>query len=177
MSAALIQSYIDNALKTIADVPSFENACRMIPPFALVLQQSFRAQGLEPELQNHAGKPFVEIHVNIIDEKWRQEFWWGQSYLEIKVSALVPVFTCKKVMIQLDYSVSDADVNSWQHLAGEGEAAVLTILEPVAAAERYMKLGSEISQEVDTGSLPLSMHYRQWKPTVYAIFFDRITDN
>lgn len=78
-------------------------------------------------------------------------------------------------MHQLDYSVAEGDVGSWEYLARER----LKVLEPFIKAKAeeidYNLLGGEASLDIDTRAIPLNSHYRIWKPTVYSVLFNKIT--
>lgn len=173
---ATMQLYIQTALTTAANAASFKTACSITPNFVYTLSHNLEQRNLENKMFSHSDKPFIEIQVNLIEEKWQEEFWWGQAYLSIKISQLAPVFTCEKVMIQLDHSKDVSEVNSWQHLSREREAITMGIVNSVATNAGYQRLKDELSQDVDTGPLLLNAHYRKWKPTIYAVFFEKITE-
>ena len=169
-----LQSYITSALATIVNEGSFEAVCKLTPALAQNLCDKLKQHNLPFTQNKHPDKPFVEVEVELIEEKWQETFWWGQSYLSIKISKLAPVFVCEKAMIQLDSSVEGSEVNAWQHLASEREAAIREIVITAATATAFKQVTNELSREVDTGTIALNAHYRKWKPTVHAVFFEKI---
>lgn len=168
---------ISKALLLAGDAEAFRAACQMTPEFVPALMTLLQQEKLEADLINHHDQPFTEIRVNLIAEKWQQELWWGQSYAEIKISKLAPVYTNRKIMIQLDYSVAAADENFWRHQAAQLEPVIAKMADTIAARRGYQLLREELSQDVNTGSLVLNEHYRKWKPTVYSVFFENIAEN
>jgi hypothetical protein len=176
LSTESIQSYINQAIATASNAAAFDGACNVTPGFAQELCRYLTAQQLENTLKENAGSPFAEVQVNLIEEKWQDEFWWGQAYLSIKISKLGPVCSCKKVMVQIDPGVEGSLYNSWQHIAASGEAVAMEAINKVAVTSGVHLLQSELHREVDTGPVPLNAHYRKWKPTVYAVFFEKISE-
>jgi len=174
LSEAVIQSYISQVIEAAANPAAFDAACRTTPAFAEELYRYFAQHESESTLYSNVGKPFTEIQVNLIEKKWQDEYWWGPAYLSIKISKLAPVFSCEKVMMQLDHSIEGSELNSWQYLAGEGEEAVQEAVNSLSLAAGFSRLINELKQDVDTGALPLNAHYRKWKPTVYSVFFERL---
>jgi hypothetical protein len=175
LSQTVLQSYINQAIATQSDAAAFAAASNTTPAFADELCRYLEQHELENTLNDNGDKPFTEIQVNLIEKKWQDDYWWGPAYLSIKISKLAPVFSCEKVMMQLDHSIEGVQLNRWHHLAAEGEKAVLEAVNGVAPAIGFSRLVNELKQDVDTGAVPLNAHYRKWKPTVYALFFEKIT--
>jgi hypothetical protein len=175
LSQTVIESYISRAIATQSDAAAFEAACTATPGFARELCRYMEQHELETTLNNSEDKALTEVQVNLIEKKWQDEYWWGPAYLSIKISKLAPVFSCEKVMVLLDHSIEGAQRNSWQHLAAEREKMVLDLLNSFVKDTGFSRLINELKQEADTGALPLNAHYRKWKPTVYAVFFEKIT--
>ncbi len=175
LAETVIQSYISQAIKTASNPAAFEAVCGVTPDFANELCHYLEQHELETLLNSNNGKAFSEIQVNLIERKWQDEYWWGPAYLSIKISKIAPVYSCEKVMIQLDQSIEGAQRNSWQHLAAEREKAALDLINNFVSTSGLSRLINELKQEVDTGALLLNAHYRKWKPTVYALFFEKIT--
>jgi hypothetical protein len=170
-----LQSYISSALATLAAGSNLQALYQSKPPLAVMLGNELEAAGFEYDFLLQGHEPCAGIHINLIDRQWQEEFWWGQAYLEVKISKLGPVYTSKKVMIQVDPGVEGAMLNTWRHLAAEKEAVAAQLLSRVAAAAGAVLLtADELSKEIDTGALPLNAQYRRWKPTVYAVFFENI---
>ncbi len=170
-----IQAYLARALATATQPAAFAAACNTLPGFATTVLNQLQAQGLECTFYPHAGKPFAAVHINLVEAKWQETFWWGHASLEINISKLAPVFTTRKVMMQLDYTIEEAYVSSWQHLAAGQEALAMAQLDILATSAGYSHLQGEVSREVDTGTVPLSQHFRQWKPALYDVFFENLT--
>jgi hypothetical protein len=175
LSQTVIQSYISRAIATQSDAAAFDAACRVTPGFAHELCRYMEQHEQETTINDNEDKAFTEVQVNLIEKNWQEEFWWGPAYLSIKVSKLAPVFSCEKVMILLDHSIEGAQRNSWQHFAAEREKAALALLDSFVPATGFTRLTDELKQEIETGAAPLNTHYRKWKPTVYAVFFEKVT--